>query len=406
MTGLQLEPPRTVAAALRPVSAVVAVMVSAAIPPFAVGAVAVQVNRSIAFSAADLGIGVAAYYLVSAVLSPTGGSLVVRFGPVACMRAATAAATLGIAAIATAQSGLTIVVALALLGVPNAVVQPCANQVLVSTPSASRGLSFGLVQSAIPLSTLIAGGLLALFGSGETWRAAMWVVVGISVGAQLLIGWARTGGPGVDGDAVATPELPPSGGRALVTLLVVGAFAGSAAATTLPAFLASTGDHIGLTSGAIALSQITGSAACAATRIAVSHLAGSHRGPANLATVSCMVLVGAVGFVLLSLSAVSGLAFGLGALLAYACGWGWNGLFNLAITKARPGRVPATTGLTQGGIFLGGAAGPFLFSRLLEVGGYRLAWGVTAGIAVMAAASLTVAKQWWSRADRLTEGAV
>ncbi|MDF1604510.1 MFS transporter [Nocardioides sp. YIM 152315] len=405
MTGVQVAPSRPTAAALRPVTAVVAVMVSAAIPPFAVGAVAVQVGRAVNFSAADLGIGVAAYYLVSALLSPTGGALVVRFGPVACMRVATAAATLGIVAIATAPSGTVIVAALAVLGVPNAVVQPCANQVLVTIPARAQGLSFGLVQSAIPLSTLIAGALLALFGSGETWRVAMWVVVGITVLAQLVIGWARTTAA-VHDDATAAPaDLPALGGRPLLALLVVAAFAGSAAATTLPAFLASTGDDAGLAPGGIALAQVVGSTACAVTRIAVSHRAGSHPGPANLLTVAVLVLAGGAGFVLLSLSTVGGLVFGLGALLAYTCGWGWNGLFNLAITKARPGRVAATTGLTQGGIFLGGAAGPFLFSRLLEVGGYRLAWSTTAGIAVIAAASLTVAKQRWSRAVGLAEGA-
>lgn len=403
MTDLHVATP-SATTALRPVGAVVAVMISAAVPPFAVGAVAVQIDRSVGFSAADLGLGVAAYYLVSAVLSPTGGALATRFGSVACMRTATAAATLGIVALATAQSGGVVVLALALLGVPNAVIQPCANQVLVTVPARNRGLSFGLVQSAIPVSTLVSGALLALFSSGDGWRTAMWSLVGFTVLTQLFVGWARTGGTHADQDS--PPPVPdPVGGRPLLALLVVAAFTASAAATTLPAFLASTGDHAGLAPGAIALAQIAGSLACAATRIAISHAAGARRGSANLLVVAGLVLVGASGFGLLGVSTTSGLAFGAGALLAYTCGWGWNGLFNLAVTKARPGRVAATTGLTQGGIFLGGAAGPFLFSRLLEAGGYRLAWGTTAGIAVIAAVSLTGAKVRWSRADGLAEGA-
>lgn len=402
---LQAAPPRS-ATALRPVGAVVVVMISAAVPPFAVGAVAVQVDRTISFPAADLGIGVAAYYLVSAILSPTGGWLAVRFGPVACMRVATAAATVGIAVIATAQSGSTIVLALALLGLPNAVIQPCANQVLVGVPERSRGLSFGLVQSAIPISTLIAAGLLALFSAGNTWRTAMWVLVGFTLLAQLIVGWARSAAtPDTQDREIQVPVPHLAGGRSLVLLLVIAAFAASAASTTLPAFLASTGDHVGLAPGAIALAQIAGSAGCVATRIVVSHSAGGQSGPANLLTVAGLVLAGALGFGLLATSSSSGLVFAAGALLAYACGWGWNGLFNLAITKARPGRVAATTGLTQGGIFLGGAAGPFLFSRLLEAGGYGLAWSTTAGIAVMAAISLSIAKARWSWRDGLAEGA-
>ena len=55
-----------------------------------------------------------------------------------------------------------------------------------------------------------------------------------------------------------------------------------------------------------------------------------RRVPLGSRTVARLVRVGTLGFVLLA-SADSPLAFGVGAVLAFGAGWGWTGVFDLAV---------------------------------------------------------------------------
>ena len=77
-------------------------------------------------------------------------------------------------------------------------------------------------------------------------------------------------------------------------------------------------------------------------------------------------------------------AFVAGAVVAFALGWGWPGLFNLAVVENHREAPGAATGITQSGIYVGAAAGPALYGLLSHVLDYE-AWTVVAGISLTAA---------------------
>lgn len=381
------------------IAGVVVTMVCVATPPFLVGTIAIQISASMPFSAGELGAAVAGYYLVSALVSPLGGRLVGQLGPQVVLRIACAGASLGLVGIAIAPNAGAIVVALSLLGLPNALVQPAANQILSETVQVHRqGVAFGLVQSAIPSATLLSGALLALFGTEDRWRAAVWAVVVLTLAAQFVIRWpseCRVGTP--RRSVIPAPLAPPVGGRPLMAGLVLGAVLASIAATALPSFVASSGAERGLGSGQVAAIQVMASLCCIGMRVLASWRGSLLQGGQVLGGVAAMLLIGTVGYALLSTP--STVLFCIGVVIAYAFGWGWNGLFNLSVSRARVGRVSGATGLTQGGVFLGGVLGPLLFAWVLGGQGLGAAWLVVACGAFAASLSIAYAARRWAGAE-------
>ena len=67
-------------------------------------------------------------------------------------------------------------------------------------------------------------------------------------------------------------------------------------------------------------------------------------------------MAGAGGFALLAVGEPA--PFVAGALVAFTLGWGWPGLFNLAVVDLHREAPGAATGISQTGIYVGAAAGP------------------------------------------------
>ncbi|MBM7517074.1 MFS transporter [Nocardioides nitrophenolicus] len=381
-------------AALRPTAAVTGVIVSAAIPPFLVGALAPLIARDMSFGASAVGIGIAAYYLVSGVLSPLGGWTVGRIGVVLSLRLTCAMTTVGLLAIAAAGSAAHIVVVLGILGLPNSVVQPAANAVLAEVRAGRlQALVFGVVQAAIPTATLIAGVVLGVASYAGGWRWTVLAVAVLTVGAlwgtrtlPATVRRPRVVPPGPVGPRPAAVAAPHGSPWVLAALVATG-FLGSTAATSLPSYVASTGLASGLSPGVVASAQVLGSIACAATRIGaplgVSHATTLRR----LVLIGSLLVLGGLGFLCLASGTPAG--FLVGTVAAYAFGWGWNGLFNLVVVGVRPDRIAAATGRTQAGIFLGGLVGPLTFAAVVHQHGYDLAWLVASGAALAAAGAAT-----------------
>ncbi|WP_220138419.1 MFS transporter, partial [Nocardioides massiliensis] len=235
------------------------------------------------------------------------------------------------------------------------------------------------------------------------WRAAVWSVVVLTLVAQLAIRRPRTGPQeAAAGRQVSARPLPaPLGGAPLMTALVLGAVLASMAATTLPSFVASTGAARGMGPGEVATVQVLGSLTCIGLRVLAAwrgSLFGEWR---VLGVVAAMLLVGAAGFGLLAVPSAT--VFCVGVIVAYAFGWGWNGLFNLSVSRARVGRVSAATGLTQGGVFLGGVLGPLVFAWALDARGVGTAWLIVAVAAFAASVSIVLAASRWAGADEVKE---
>ena len=94
-----------------------------------------------------------------------------------------------------------------------------------------------------------------------------------------------------------------------------------------------------------------------------------------------LLVSGSLGFALLATG--EAVLFVVGVFAAFALGWGWPGLFNLAVVDLNREAPGAATGVTQTGIYVGAAAGPAAYGLVSEEYGYSTAW-VVSGRAVPA----------------------
>jgi len=376
----------------RPTLAVVGVIVMAAIPPFLIGALSPLMAEDLAFDAGQVGLSIAAYYLVSGVLSPLGGRAVARIGVERALRFSCAITALGLVAIAAAGDAMHVALALGLLGVPNCVVQPAANAVLAEVRAPRlQAFVFGTVQASIPIATLIAGVVLGVASYAGGWR---WTVLTVATLSGIAL-WLTRGLPPSVTRSQPMPAGPPLSVRTrpntrllLVALVAVGFFA-STAATSLPSYVASTGLDTGLAPAVVAGAQVLGSLACAVTRIGAPVGVSGGSSQRRLVLVAVLLGGGTLGYLLLGTGTAVG--FLAGTVVAYAFGWGWNGLFNQVVVSVRPERIAASTGVTQGGVFLGGSVGPLAFAAVAHSHGYGSAWWISSGAALAAVAAAGVA---------------
>lgn len=387
----------------RDLTAAMAVTVACAAPVFLVGAVAVQIRHSLHFGAGALGTVIALYYLGAGLSSVALGRLVETVGGWLTMRAAcVASGTVLLLIAAVARSVGTLAVLLVAGGVSSAAVQPASNLFLSRRmPPGRQGLAFGIKQSAVPLTTSLAGLAVPVFALTVGWRWAF-VVAGAlaaTVGA-VLPAWAPR--------PTAGRRQRPAGSRAdrrgqgVLWVLAGGFGLGLAAASAMTAFLVSSSVASGMSHGRAGLLVTAGGLAAVGGRVVSGRLA-DRRGGDHLPTVAVMLGVGAGAFLLLALVTAHRLtAFYLPVvLLVFGVGWGWNGLFNFAVVSDHPTQPAWATGVTQTGGRFGGVVGPFLFGQVVSHASY--AWGWTAaGAACLASAAVLLAGR---RAIRRAGGA-
>jgi predicted MFS family arabinose efflux permease len=109
-----------------------------------------------------------------------------------------------------------------------------------------------------------------------------------------------------------------------------------------------------------------------------------------------MIGVGAVS--LTALATGSSALFLAVVPIAYTIGWGWPGLFNLAVVRTSPGAPGAATGITQTGAYAGAVLGPPLFGLLAEHRSYASAWTMAGAWLLLGAVTIVAG----SRALRST----
>jgi MFS family permease len=365
----------------RAVLLAVAVATATVLPAFLTGGLAVQVRGELDFGTGALGLAVAAFFVSSALASAVMGRAVERVGSHRGMRLAailSAASLLGVALLAGSWAGL--VACLVLGGLANAVSHPAANLSLArEVPAGHQGLSFGIKQAAIPVATLLAGLAVPTIAVTLGWR---WAFAG---GAALALAVAVLVPSGTEKGAVGRPgEAREKDARVLpLVLLALGIGLGSTAATPLGAFLVESSVASGLRVETAGLLLASGSAASIVVRVLFGRLADGMSG-GRLLLVAGMLATGVAGFAMLATGRVALIL--PGALLAFAAGWGWPGLFNFAVVKTSPGAPAAATGITQTGASGGAAVGPLVFGLVAETVSYGAAWLVCG---VFALGSLT-----------------
>ena len=354
------------------------------LPGFLVGALALQIRGDLDASVEAVAAGVSVFFLAGAFGAGPGGRLSERTG---ALRAMTASAVVTCACLLVgglAASSLVVLFAcLMVAGLANAVAQPAINLFMADqVPLERQGLAFGIKQSAIPAAVLISGLALPVLAIPLGWRAtfAICALAPLAV-ALVLARQAASLRP------VPQREPPPRPSRALI-LVALGAALGSAAPCALSAYLVASAVDVGIAEGTAGILAAGGSAVSLAVRLSVG-VRADRRVDYGFRMVVILLGFGSVGFALLAAGAP--LPFAVGAVVAFALGWGWPGIFNMAIVHLHRDSPGAATGVSQTGIYIGAGGGPAAFGALLSMSGYTVAWLVTAAVALSAAGVMALA---------------
>lgn len=377
----------------RLMAGVATVTVLGALAPFLLGSQSVWIREDLQFGQGRFGLVVSAFFAAAALSTIIGGNAVGALGRRGGAVLAGVLVALGGFGVAFLALGWWSLLALvALLGVANAVCQATANYAVAqAVPPHRRGLGFGIKQSAVPASIMLAGLLVPAVGVHFGWRAAF-VLTGVGGLVLVVVALRMEHAPHPPRAARSGMDLAPRGPLLLCGIAV--AFA-SAAANFLGTFLASWGHEVGLSVTQAALLMSAGSAASVVLRVAAGHRADRRFGR-NLPVVAAQILVGALCLAMVAVPQPwTATLFGF---LALAVGWSWPGLFLYAVARVGRDSPGSAAGYVQAGAFTGGAVGPALLGACIGWWGFQAAWLVAAG-AFLTAGLLVLAAMVLLRRD-------
>ncbi|MEV6373833.1 MFS transporter [Micromonospora musae] len=375
--------PLTGTAPTRPVRAsasAIVVTIACVLPVFLVGGLAVQLGEDLSFSPAGLGLVVSVYFGVGALASVPSGALAERYGPAVVARAGILLSTACLLAVATLARSYPVLLGLmAVGGVANALGQLASNAALARhVPPHRQGLSFGVKQAAIPVSTLLAGAAVPTIALTVGWRWAFVAAGGAALATLLAV-------PAREGRGSRRAGRTPAGrGTGALVVIGVAATLAAGAANALGTFVVDSAAGRGLTPALAGLTLTLGSAVCVVARIGSGWLADRRSG-GHVAVIAAMLLVGAGGLGLLAVGGVAPLV--VGVVLGFGLGWAWPGLLNFAVVRLHPQAPAAATSITQTGVYAGGCLGPLGLGAMAARLGYPAMWG-TAALSMLVASAL------------------
>lgn len=440
---------------------VLAATVIGVLPIYLLGSLSVFIDVGRPLTAGRLGEVSAVFWAASAVSSWPAGLLAERVGALRGLALGMAVTALAAVVAADAHTLGTLALAMACAGAGNALVVPACNLALAGgLPRDRQGTAFGLKQAAISSGVLAAGLAVPAAAAVGGWREAFLAAAVLAVlcagaaayraGARPRPGVGSGGGRGQgdrgdagsaaghgrnagagraghgggvglgvglgagaghgDGDRSRGPRPAPEPAPALAPvrtpvsgLLVLAVAAGMASATntTLTAFFVSSAVRNGRDPRTAGLLLGTGALLGIAGRLVMGRKADRREGN-GLADIRLMLLLGAPGFALLAFPSFAP-ALLAGTVLAFGAGWGWTGLYHLAVVRLRPHAPAAATGATQTGLFLGGLAGPWIFGAVATAS-YAIAWLAAGGWLLLAAFGVHTAIRLMPDGDALLEG--
>ena len=362
-------------------------------PGFLVGTLSLQIRADLDASVTAVAAGVTVFFGAGAFGAGRGGRFAERIGALTAMRGSALVTAVCLLLIATLASSLApFLVLLAIAGVANSVSQPAINLFMAEqVPLERQGLAFGIKQSAIPAAILVSGLALPLIALPLGWRWAFALFGVAALAVALLAGRGRH----------RSRRCPSASRRGRPTrallLIAVGAALASAGPNALGTYLVPSAVDAGIAEGTAGLLAALGSATSLAVRIGLGARADA-RGEYGFAwVVRCSPAARSASACWRSSEVAP---FVLGALIAFTLGWGWPGLFNLAVVHGHRHAPGWATGISQSGIYIGAAGGPAAYGLLADAIGYGPAWGLTAGLLLLAAATIWLA----ARLARLPPG--
>lgn len=362
-----------------------------ALPVFMTSALILQIAADLRFDVERLGFAAGVYFAAGAATSALMGRLSEHLGAAAALRMGGVLSAFCLISIAAAPGFAALLACVFLGGVCNALCQPAANLYVTKAISRRRrGLALALKQSAIPTATLIGGVAVPVFALTVGWRWAFVLSAAVAGATALWVpNLAIAPGNGTGDDRQRAP-------RRAMLLLAATVGLGAAAAGCLASFAVAGAARIGIGDAAAGWLTAAGAALAVATRVWAGYRADYRQG-GHLSVVAWMLLLGGVGA--FGLATTSPLVFTLAVPFVFAAGWGWPGLFNLAVVEHNPGAPAAATGFTQTGTYLGGAVGPLLFGALAERYSWTAAWALVPTFLLAAAATAVAARAALRRVD-------
>ncbi len=370
----------------RPVGALVSSVSSqtaAMLPAFGLGALAVQMGDDLGFGEAGLGVAVAFFFLLAAVTSPHAGTLTDRLGPQRSLQAANLLSIVSLGGIAAAARSYWILLAALAVGAIGLTIAGPGTKTMVArgTPLHRHGLAFGIQAAAVPLSVFLAGLAVPAVGLTLGWRWAFAIALAVPLaGLVLAPPYGPRPGRGVRSGGASRGLSEIDYGP--LNMLMLAAALGSAASTTMAAFFVSAATEAGIDEGLAGHLLAAASALVIVTRIAGGYVADRHE-TGHLKLVSALLGVSTLGYV----AAASGtpVLVSAGAIFALGVGWAWSGLIVHTVVRAYRDAPGAATGMTSGGLNVGGVVGPLVFGLLADRVSY------TAGFLMIAACALLAA---------------
>jgi MFS family permease len=374
--------PATAVRPLRAATGALTTTIACSLPVFLVGGLAVQIGADLRFSPAGLGLAVSAYFGATALASVPAGNLVERFGSTAIARCGIVLSASSLIAVALlARSLWSLVLILALGAGANAMGQLASNTSLARhVPVRRQGLSFGVKQAAIPVSTLLAGASVPIVALTLGWRWAFAFAAAAAGLALLLVPVERS---------APRPARDDRAERATSALVVIGLAAtlAAAAANALGTFLVDSAVARGIAPGPAGLALTLGSVVCVLARVGGGWQADLRPGR-QVGVIAALLATGAAGLALLAIPGTLPLV--LGVILGFGLGWSWPGLMNFAVVRLHPQAPAAATSITQTGVYAGGCVGPLALGGLASAAGYPTMWTVAALAMVTAGALMVV----------------
>ena len=356
---------------------------AAMFPAFGLGALALQMGDDLGFTEAGLGSAVAFFFLLAAVTSPHAGTLTDRLGPQRSLRVANILSGLALLGVATVVRSYWLLLAALAVGAIGLTIAGPGTKTMVARGVEVRrhGLAFGIQAAAVPLSVLLAGLAVPAVGPTLGWRWAFGFAVVVPLAGLVLAPpyraqpghTVRTGGAA---RGLSKIDYGP------LNLIGLAAALGSAAATTMAAFFVSAATEAGLAEGLAGGLLAVASGLPIATRIAAGY-AADRLESGHLRIVSLLLGTSTLGY--LAAATGSKVLVPVGAMFALGVGWAWSGLMVHAVIRAYRDSPGAATGMTSGGLNVGGVVGPFAFGLLADRVSYTSGFLMIAACALLAA---------------------
>lgn len=383
---------RTQVVSPRPVLGVVStVSILGVLPVFLFAALFVMIREDIPLALTQLGLLTSVFYATAAISSVPAGVVCERLGPRWALRVSAAGSLVSLLGLSTVTRGFAEFVPwLVLGGIGDALSKPASNLGLGSLPKVRNlGLIFGIKQSAIPLTTMMAGAAVPLLGLTVGWR---WTLVLLGSATLVAFGFAdaRSGLPRRRRTAAGAFNRRALSWDPPLVLIACGAGFGVAAGATMNAFYVESAVDIGLSTSAAG----TALAACGGLTILTRLVAGTfidrRKGETSFRTVGKMMLAGGAAVVALGLAS-SPAVFVAVSVIAFSAAWGWNGMFHFVLVRRYLDSPAAVTGVVSLGIFCGATVGPAGFGFLAARGGRSAGWFLLGSFLVSAAVCLFAA---------------